>query len=834
MRARTVYELPAPVTGYPLETLDLSVVKPKAAQNIIANPSVETDTTGYAGLTGTETLARVTTQQRRGVYGLQISGGTAGGASYGNVSLVAGALYFFSLDVKGVAGVLYRLGFRANNGATISGATDYDFRGTGRWQRLFVPYQETTTVTRRLVIRQVSGATRTFFVDGLQCEAGELTTYLDGSLTGFVRGQAAYYWIGAEHASQSVRVLSTRSGGVEMKLRDLGFYVTALLGMGLNGVSNITLPNAYTGGSQYQRTIQTEYTFDVVGSFMADSPLELMRQRRDLEAALRPNAGILQQPLLLKAQVTDDCGVAVGEPMAIECLYAGGLQANRDNYYQEQAVLTFTVFLPFLASLDGNAGATLAHESTFTAAYHAANIDGDWQQLSTGFDSPVMTIAVDEQRGRIYYGGLFTTAGGITVNGICYWNISTQTFVAMDGGVGGALPFLNMIMLDANGNVWIGGSFSTVGSGAAATTGIARWNVAAGTWTAFNISTAGANPTITDIAISDDGDVYLGGGFLEWDGDGDANNIVVYDGSTWEPVGTGANDFVLALEWSNGYLYAGGAFTAMGGVANTSRIARWNKVSTVWLAMPPASVNDDVRALAAMPDGTILIGGEFTQIGPLDVFGFAVWNGTTLLDLGGGVAGDVYRINVLSDGTALVAGNFTAAGELVTADRVAIWNGSTFLPLDIDLPGTPIVRAAANLRGDLYLGFDTSGSATIGGLTTITNPGSADAYPKILMTGPGRVDKLKSYTTGDLLAFNLALLAGEQAVLDLTPNNIRLYSNFRPNLLGTILPGSTLATFRLAPGENALRFYIADDDTATAATLQFQPSYFSLDDSLYD
>lgn len=835
MRPRTVYELPAPVTGYELRTLDLSVVKPKAAQNIVINPSVETNTTGYAVL-GSAVLTRVATQQRRGVYGLEVAvtaGGTGDGVSYGNISLTAGVLYFVAMDFKGAAGVSYLLGVKTNVGAAITGSPDYVFRATGRWQRIWMSYQETTTTTRRVTVRKNGGSSaRPFYIDGLQCETSELTTYFDGSLSGFVRGQAAYYWLGQEHASQSVRVLSTRSGGVEMKLRDLGFYVTALLGLGLNGVSNITLPNAYAGGSQYQRTIQSEYTFDVVGSFMADSPLELMQQRRALEAALRPNAGIIQQPLLLKAQVTDDCGVAVGEPLAIECLYAGGLQGNRDNYYQEQAVLTFTVFLPFLGRLDGSAGSALVHEEALTTAYNAANINGDWQQLSTGFDAQVMAMVVDEQRGRVYYGGVFNTAGGVTVNKVCYWDIATQTFVAMDGGVGGFN--VEALAIDAAGNVWVGGFFTTVGSGAAAAKSLARWNATSGTWTAFNISTTTFG-VIADIELDDEGNVYVAGTFTNWDGNANSDHIVMYDGSAWSPLGTGiqlgAGTGVGALLWSNGYLYTGGDFATAGGVANTLRMARWN--GSVWLPLITGA-DGTVLAFAAMPDGTILIGGSFTAFGPLSVASIGYWNGTSLFPLGDGTNNAVYEIHSLPDGTALLSGIFTSAGDLVTADRIAIWTGSTFLPLDIDLPGTPIVYAAVSLRDDIYLGFTTTGSSTIGGLTTITNPGSADAYPKILITGPGRLDKLKSYTTGDLLAFNLTLLAGETAVLDLTPNNIRFYSNFRPNLLGTILPGSTLATFRLAPGENALRFYITGDDANTIATLQYQPSYYSLDDTLYD
>ena len=48
---------------------------------------------------------------------------------------------------------------------------------------------------------------------------------------------------------------------------------------------------------------------------------------------------------------------------------------------------------------------------------------------------------------------------------------------------------------------------------------------------------------------------------------------------TWEPVGSGASSTVYALEPFGGELFAGGVFTAIGGV-NTDYLARWN--GTAW------------------------------------------------------------------------------------------------------------------------------------------------------------------------------------------------------------------------------------------------------------
>jgi len=83
-----------------------------------------------------------------------------------------------------------------------------------------------------------------------------------------------------------------------------------------------------------------------------------------------------------------------------------------------------------------------------------------------------------------------------------------------------------------------------------------------------------------------------------------------------------------------------------------------------------------------------------------------------------------------------------------------------------------------------------------------TNNGSAKTYPIITITGPGPVYKITNHTTGDEINFNLTLVAGETATLDLRPGHKTLISTFRGNIINTILQGSNVGSFRLDPGSN--------------------------------
>jgi hypothetical protein len=161
---------------------------------------------------------------------------------------------------------------------------------------------------------------------------------------------------------------------------------------------------------------------------------------------------------------------------------------------------------------------------------------------------------------------------------------------------------------------------------------------------------------------------------------------------------------VWALAASGTNLYAGGSFTAAGGVVATN-IAEWD--GSAWSALGPR-MNSMVLALAA--SGTNLYAGGYGVI--------AKWDGTVWSGLGSGISGSPYEAIVMAlavSGTNLyAAGQFTAAGE-VPANNIAKWDGSAWSGLGSGMGGSnnPYVLAlAADGAGHLFVGGPFTSAGT--------------------------------------------------------------------------------------------------------------------------
>ena len=137
-------------------------------------------------------------------------------------------------------------------------------------------------------------------------------------------------------------------------------------------------------------------------------------------------------------------------------------------------------------------------------------------------------------------------------------------------------------------------------------------------------------------------------------------------------------------------LYAGGTFTSAGGVAGTTRIAKWNGTSWSPLGSGISGGSVIVHALTVFNDGTgaaLYAAGDFTTAGGIAANDMARWNGTSWSPLGSGMSGAnfsaVFALTVFDDGTgsALYAGGaFETAGG-VAADDMARWNGTSWSPV---------------------------------------------------------------------------------------------------------------------------------------------------------
>lgn len=811
--------IPEIVNGYELTDIEISILLPEETVNLITNPSFELAVTGYTAVNSA--LARVTTWQRRGAYGLRITpnAGTEAGVYFGTVSLTAGQWYTFSVDFQGDPGKTYNLYFASTAPARL--ATN-SFIASGFKERIYVKYYETSSTTRRLYLTRNSYTdTNVFYTDGWQLEnKSYATSYCDGDMAGFLVGEKAYLWNGARHASTSWRNAATRSGGKPVKLKDLGFVLMAIVGLGMAPVGNVALPSSM-GGAHYQDTIEGARQFSLVGTIQGSSQAELKRIRSDLIDTVKPDVTARRQPLVMQYREVDGSGNQTTESLEIVCLYNEGLQGATDNNHQERLGLQFNMYLPMIRE-EGELGSVLGFTQTVANANNilVRDADGAWQAMGTGANGSVTALALG-QDGSIYVGGYFSLAGGVADTAyVARW--TGTVWESLGTGMGGAVsPNVTALAVAPDGSVYAAGNFTTAGGVAA--NYVAKYS--GGVWSALG---SGLNGSARALAIGHDGYLYVGGYFTLAGGIAGTAYIARWTGIAWQPLSTGGNNDVYAIAIGpDGTLYAGGLFTLMGGIAGTQYVAKWT--GTAWLPMDAGFDDGSVLTLAIGRDGKVFAGGTFTtargeQMNYVSYFTGSHWN-----HMAAGVNDWVDNLYTLSDGSILAGGKFTQSGTLVLFDRTALWNGSVWLPIDVNLPGTPEALAVLeDHQGNLYIGFNQSGSA-VSAIVTVPNIGSASTYPKVIFTGPGKVAQLKNYTSKKAIYFNLTLLDEEVAILDLDPRHYSFSSNFRANLRNSILPGSD-EDLELLPGTNNISTFIyGTTDAGTGVVMTWKDQYWSLD-----
>jgi hypothetical protein len=234
--------------------------------------------------------------------------------------------------------------------------------------------------------------------------------------------------------------------------------------------------------------------------------------------------------------------------------------------------------------------------------------------------------------------------------------------------------------------------------------------------------------------------------------------------------------YTLALAADNTTLYAGGAISAAD--SNTAnKVAVWT--GGAWLAMGDGATGADVRKMLQLPSGAIAVGGAFTSVG-----------------------------NTTKLGTASPYFAYWLPGE----NGTGIWvNG------DVVLPSSTVYALAIDINGDVWLGSDSNGAATVGALTTVTGTGLGGgflAYPRLYVKGPGLMRYLEDETTKARLYLNLWVASGELVVFDLRRGYKTIY-NLRGEPKLYYFLGGDLGGFGLRNGTNRVVLLMTSTDANT-------------------
>ncbi|MDP2160866.1 MAG: T9SS type A sorting domain-containing protein, partial [Flavobacterium sp.] len=257
---------------------------------------------------------------------------------------------------------------------------------------------------------------------------------------------------------------------------------------------------------------------------------------------------------------------------------------------------------------------------------------------------------------------------------------------------------VNAIALQADNKTLLGGNFSRFNC--LVQHRLLRLNEEAAIDNTFLIG-SGFNDRVTSISVQTDTKIIVGGNFTTYN-DQSYNYLVrlssngtIDSGFT---IGTGFNNSVeTILLQPDGKIIVGGNFTQFNG-SPQNYLIRLNTDGTKDMNfVAPDAFNNKVSSLALLPDGKILVGGNFTSFNGQNQNRLLLLNsdGTKNIafNIGNGFGFDVKDIAVQADGKIIIA-------SLIPIRLHA--DGSTDTGFNINLPGTKTI--AIQEDGKILLG----------------------------------------------------------------------------------------------------------------------------------
>lgn len=255
------------------------------------------------------------------------------------------------------------------------------------------------------------------------------------------------------------------------------------------------------------------------------------------------------------------------------------------------------------------------------AAFNAA---GALQAFNPTADGGVFALAPSAN--GIYAGGAFNNIGGLARSGVAEIQASDGTAVpAFSANTNGPV-----YALAPDGNtLYVGGAFTSLS--AAARSSLGAVNGTTGAITSWNPGIAGGLGQVYALTTNAGGDVFVGGSFTTLGGVArNALGVVSNAGvtnATWDPAVAGTN--VTALSLINDKLFVGGLFTNIGGAARTNAaqldgLTTSTGAATTFSPNPNGAVNAFTSTSAS---GALHIWGFFTFASGKDTQALAVYGG---------------------------------------------------------------------------------------------------------------------------------------------------------------------------------------------------------------
>src|SRR2546425_2024861 len=283
-------------------------------------------------------------------------------------------------------------------------------------------------------------------------------------------------------------------------------------------------------------------------------------------------------------------------------------------------------------------------------------------------------------------------------------------------GLGGSNPVVYAFAV-YNDQLYIGGSFASV-AGLTTCANLCRFNASTNTWSAVPNWTMGTVATVYALGVYN-GQLYVGGGFGTINGIANCTRLCRWNGTAWSDVGGGAiggnGTTVKALAVYNGELYVGGNFTKVNNNTLMKNFAKFKDSTSTWSAVGTAPTNT-VFALAVYK-GELHLAGTFTAAGGVTGADFiAKWNGTnySLVGAASTIKNNAAALAVYNN--ELYLGGFFNTGTAPPSpcNKIIKWNGTSWTCAGTGTELNNDVNVLAAYCGELYVGglFTTAANIT--------------------------------------------------------------------------------------------------------------------------
>jgi trimeric autotransporter adhesin len=437
----------------------------------------------------------------------------------------------------------------------------------------------------------------------------------------------------------------------------------------------------------------------------------------------------------------------------------------------------------------------------------------------------------------VYFGGRFTSIGGISANYIAAYDLRTGNWTPLGSGGGNGVNEVVLDLAAIGTDLYVVGAFTAANTGGSSisTAYVAKYDTVTGIWSSLGSgASSGFNDsvyTVTTIGSA----VYFGGGFSSLS-TGNAtlavNRLARYETTTrtWSRVGTGTgngtNEFIFALASLGTDLYLGGIFTVVneGGTAIVANgLARFDTLRDTWGTLGSGGGNgvDEVVSSIQIIGTDLYVGGIFSNVnvGGVKVAARNIARYNTLtsswsrLGSGGGDGVDDTGVSTMAvlGADLYVGGYFTTVnigGQAVAANRVAKYSPATgiWTPLVDQDGGNGVdynVYSMIGVEERLFVGggFSTVGDGKVSSNIARYCPGSAPmiSAPQLVAQqgSPARILPIATIADPDQPSGTLTVEVTPQSGTGVQLSGIAVDTNGEVKANMQVTCGATTSTFSI-------------------------------------